>query len=114
MSGILAYLEGKSDLPTATSTAPVARPVVAQQTRTYLGKTMSDEDFDRFIDERASYLVPFYVELAKNLEAQGIDINALPEVAAFFNNPIGAIKKARRESNYETLWGNFDQKIQGK
>lgn len=75
---------------------------------------MTDPEFDRFIDERAPRLNLFYAELAKNLEAQGIDINALPEVAAFFNDPIAAIKKARREANFETLWGNFDQKLPAK
>jgi len=117
VTGILAYLEGKGALPTANAPAVIApqtQPVVVAQNQTRLGKTMTDPEFDRFIDGHAPRLNAFYVELVKKMEAQGIDINKLPEVAAFFNDPIAAIKKARREANFETLWGNFDQKIQGK
>ncbi len=117
VTGILAYLEGKGALPTANAPAiiaPQTQPAVIAQNQTRLGKTMTDPEFDRFIDERAPRLNLFYAELVKNMEAQGIDIKALPEVAAFFNDPIAAIKKARREANFETLWGNFDQKIKGK
>lgn len=117
VTGILAYLEGKGALPTANAGAVLAPPVpqaAIVQNRTRLGKTMTDPDFDRFIDGHAPRLNAFYAELVKKMEAQGIDIQTLPEVAAFFNDPIAGIKKARREANFETLWGNFDQKIKDK
>jgi len=117
VTGILAFLEGKGTLPTANAPAtitPQTQPTAAVQNQTRLGKTMTDPEFDRFIDGHAPRLTAFYAELVKKMEAQGIDINKLPEVAAFFNDPIAGIKKARREANFETLWGNFDQKLPAK
>jgi acetyltransferase-like isoleucine patch superfamily enzyme len=112
VSDILAFLEGKGSLPNNNISANISEekiisPAIQNQTR--LGKIMSDQDFDSTIDAHATRLNAFYSELAKTMQNQGIDLNTMPELAAFFNDPIGGIKKARRESKYESLWGNFDK-----
>jgi UDP-3-O-[3-hydroxymyristoyl] glucosamine N-acyltransferase len=113
VSDILTFLEGKGSLPnnnisTNISEEKITRSAVQNQTR--LGKTMSDEDFDSTIDAHATRLNAFYAELSKTMQNEGVDINKMPELAAFFGDPIAGIKKARRESKYESLWGNFDNR----
>lgn len=116
---ILAFLQGKAPLQTTNSVAsePTGNSssvTASSQAQTTLTKTVSDEDFDRAVDQRAAEVIK-YVEVAKKqLMAQGIDVSGNPDLVMFFNNPIASVKQLRRNPTVSTQWGRFDQQLNKK
>ncbi len=117
---ILAFLQGKASLqPTSAVTGATTTPKAGGATapalaQTGLTKTVSDADFDRAIDKSAPQLIQYFGEARNQLTAKGIDTNANPYLAAFFNDPITSVKQLRRDPTMSTQWGRVDQQLQKK
>ena len=75
---------------------------------------MSDADFDRVIDKSGPQLRDYVEQIKTQLSAKGIDVNANPYLAEFFNDPLASAKQLRRDPAMATQWGRFDQQLQQK
>jgi len=116
---IMAFLQGKAPLPTGDAVPAVTagkadNRITSARTQTTLAKTMSDADFDRTIDKSSPQLVQYFGEAKAQLVAKGIDVNANPYLAEFFNDPIASVKQLRRDPSLSTQWGRVDQQLQNK
>lgn len=78
-------------------------------------KQLSDEAFDQFLDQHAGLLNEIFAKVNTGLQQQdGLNMNAHPEMAAFFADPLAMIKKIRRDPGLVTQWALIDQKILNK
>lgn len=78
-------------------------------------KQLSDEAFDQFLDQHAGLVNEIFAKVNTGLQQQeGLNMNAHPEMAAFFADPLAMIKKIRRDPGLVTQWALMDQKILNK
>lgn len=82
--------------------------------QTTQAKLMSDEEFDRIIDQNKKIYQELYGKIKQYVTNKGIDLNANPQLAAFFDDPTGVIKKMRRDPRLSTQWALADKKIMQK
>jgi hypothetical protein len=110
---IMAYLEGKEPLQ-ADGKVLSAETVAASKPQTTFNKQYTDEEFDQIVDNNAGTITEMFAQTRIQLEKQGYDLNANPQVLTFLNNPIKTMKEVRRDPNYLTQWALIDQKIKSK
>lgn len=79
--------------------------------QTTQSKLMSDEEFDRIIDQNKKIYQELYGKIKQYVTNKGIDLNANPQLAAFFDDPTEVIKKMRRDPRLSTQWALADKKI---
>ena len=110
---IMAYLEGKGPL-NADNKMLTPEQIAAAKPQTTFQKLYTDEEFDMMVDKNVGIFKEIFVQAKMQLEKSGYNLNAHPELAAFFNNPIKSIKAIRRDSNYLTQWALIDEKFNSK
>lgn len=76
------------------------------------GKSLSDREFDQFIDNNSSKVDAIYQDIRTRLDNQNFNYSANPILMELLNNPVETTKKLRRNSGFTTQWGIVDQKIQ--
>ncbi len=110
---IMAYLEGKGPL-NADGKVLTPEQIAAAKPQTTFQKIYTDEEFDKMVDNNAGTFKEIFAQAKLQLEKNGYDINAHPEVMAFLNNPTKTMKAVRRDPNYLTQWALIDAKIKSK
>ena len=115
---ILAFLQGKAPLQTGNAVAQqTVKPgtvTASARAQTTLTKTVSDIDFDRVVDQRAAQVIKYFGVAKEQFIANGIDVNADPDLVKFFIDPIASVKQLRRDPIMSTQWGRFDQQLEKK
>ena len=111
IDNITAYLEGKAplledgQLPTADATKTV-------NPHTTFQKLLTDEEFDRVLDQNKEVFLQVFANAKVEIQKKGYDLEALPQVAAFLDNPIQSLKAMRRNPAHLTQWALVDQNFQ--
>jgi biotin-(acetyl-CoA carboxylase) ligase len=77
-------------------------------------KSLSDAEFDAYLDQHTMEINTIYQQVRSQLEAQHYNFNSNPLLLELINNPVEMTKKLRRNPAYATQWGLVDQKIQLK
>ena len=115
VDNILAYLEGKAPLRSSTeiSATTAAAPALGNTSAPAM-KLLTDEEFDKFLDNNADAIKQIMQQTKAELIKQGRNFDNSPKLDAFLNDPIPTIKEMRRDPNYLTQWGVVDQKFQKK
>ncbi|WP_373551750.1 hypothetical protein [Haliscomenobacter sp.] len=107
------YLMSKVNADYANSSHALD-PNLLKSASTNYSKTLSDTEFDQYLDEHAWDIKLLYEQVKTHFETQNINYHANPLLVELFNNPIETTKKLRRDPAYTTQWGMIDQKIQMK
>lgn len=111
VENILDYLEGKaplmdqSELETTASTLHLA----ARQTR--MEVLFADSDIDVLLDKYAPFLIKLYDQVGAKIQEQNPDFYNNPFMQAFQADPIGLLKKMRRDPNFITQWAVIDRQL---
>lgn len=108
IDNITAYLEGKAPLLDdeqlqAASTLKTTNPHTSFQ------KLLTDEEFDRVLDQHKEVFLQVFANAKVEIQKKGYDLEALPQVAAFLDNPIQSLKAMRRNPAHQTQWALVDQ-----
>ena len=112
VDNILAYLEGKAPLRSSTeiSATTAAAPALGNTSAPAM-KLLTDEEFDKFLDNNADAIKQIMQQTKAELIKQGRNFDNSPKLDAVLNDPIPTIKEMRRDPNYLTQWGLVDQKF---
>lgn len=114
VDNIIAYLEGKAPLHPNTQSStgkPMISPGMANVTTAPAAKVMSDEQFDQYLNDHAQVIKNNVAKVQAELIKQGQNLDNIPELKAYFNDPIQTIKKMRKNPHFATQWAQFDQKL---
>jgi hypothetical protein len=110
IDNITAYLEGKAPLldDEQLQTASAAKTV---NPHTNFQKLLSDEEFDQILDQHKEVFLKIFADAKVEMQKKGYDLEALPQVAAFLDNPIPSLKAMRRNPAHQTQWALVDQNL---
>lgn len=108
VKNIKGYLKGQNTLTAGQADFGSAASLKLQTTQQ---KLISNEAFDKMLDQNKALYMDMYAKVKLNLEAKGYDINANPLLVKFFENPVEAIKQIRRDPQFATQWALVDQKL---
>jgi hypothetical protein len=100
---IMQFLEGKA--PLHGNNHSISESV---KPSTVAKKILSDEEFDRYIDQNAAVYKEIFAQTKSELLKRGYENT---ELISFLDDPIDVIKKLRRNPNYLTQWALVDRKI---
>lgn len=111
VDNIIGYLRGESPLrPEEPSAIPAAAYAALGMPGGQVEKKFTDEKFDAMVDYNAEVIRALYANAEQELQASGqVDLSSFPEMQALFDDPVGQLKKMRRDPRYEGLWGQLDQ-----
>ena len=114
VDNIIAYLEGKAPLHPSNQ-ASTGKPTVgsgmANVTSAPAAKMMSDEQFDQYLNDHAQEIKNNVAKVQAELIKQGQNFDNVPELKAYFSDPIQTIKKMRKDPWLSTQWAQFDRKL---
>jgi hypothetical protein len=110
IDNIIAYLEGKGSLRPQNAAAAQTQPQ-ARETNGITHQLITDEEFDQFVDQHTGYFTDLYANVKLELIKRGLNMSDCPEINAFLDNPIPAMKQMRRNPSYSTQWGAVDRLI---
>lgn len=111
IDNITDYLEGKAPL-SREGQPKVDYPELKIPDFDTPGLMISMEEYDQLLEENEA-LVRYFVE--KNfteLEKQGYDIKAHPELKKYYDNPLGYLKDLRRTPSFEAQWRAMEKIVQ--
>jgi hypothetical protein len=109
IANIMAYLDGKAPLLEDGQTTSSATQ--AEKPQTAFQKAMTDEEYDQFVDQHEALIKDIYAKAKIEVQKQGYDLAAFPQVAEFLDNPIPSMKALRRNPAYLTNWALVDQNL---
>jgi hypothetical protein len=74
-------------------------------------KLLTDEEFDKFLDNNADAIKQIMQQTKAEMIKLGRNFDNSPQLDAFLNDPIPTIKEMRRDPNFITQWSVVDQKL---
>lgn len=104
---ILAYLEGSGSLEDIEKED---KPAV-KQPETTLEKQLSDEDFDKLVEHLEPYIRSYTTAVLNRLEKAKHSNEKIGQAKFFLEDPVSALKNARRNPRMVSLWGYWDSKM---
>lgn len=110
VDNIMAYLEGTEPLLTEDGSEQVMVKNTLPQTTT-MTKLITDEEFDRFVEENEVFFTMAFDQAKEKLIKQGHNIDDIPGLRQMFDDPVTFMKAIRRDPMFTTQWGFVDQQI---
>lgn len=111
IDNITAYLEGKAPLLEGDQLQAAATTKPSNPHTTFQ-KLLTDEEFDQALDQHQGVFKEVFAQAKVELQKRGYDLEALPQVAAYFDNPVQYLKEMRRNPAYMTQWALVDKNFQ--
>lgn len=105
---IMAHLEGKSEFNPITAASPSSKP------STSFGKLMSDDEFDRYIDQHEFTIRQLFSAAKAKMLEEKYDELSMKYFNQVFDDPVKALKTLRKDPNYLTHWHSVDKQLLGK
>lgn len=110
VDNIINHLKGEGPLRPERTTTDYTSPQALFVGENGPEKVFTNAEFDNIVDQNADYLQMVYTKAENDLRASGsVDIEAIPELQSFFKDPVGQLKKCRRDPQYDALMGKLDQ-----
>ncbi len=117
VDGVTAFLKGESQSVVAQGAiAPDQNAFItkASSLSRKLEKGFSDAEFDQIMDANEGFIRDVFAQAKGHLIYQGFDLDKVPYMRDFIDNPIPSMKQLRRDPAFFTQWAQIDQGIQNE
>lgn len=112
VDNIMNYLEGKEPLQTGENARMEDMNQLAQAPQTTYNKLMSDQQFDRLLDQNAGMIRQTYAQVKDQLTSEGYDLDKYPMFGRMFGDPVNFLKQTRRDPRFVSHWALFDRTLE--